>query len=62
MLSWVATFLVLSLVAAFFGFSGIAATTSDIAQILFFVFLVFFVVSLLMQFARKGDRALNKNL
>lgn len=45
MLSWVLTFLVLALVAAFFGFSGIAGASASIAKILFFVFLVLFVVS-----------------
>lgn len=62
MLGWVAIFFILSMVAAFFGFSGIAASAASIAQILFFVFIALFVVSLLMQLARKGDRVLQKNL
>ncbi len=62
MLSWVAVFFVLSIVAAVFGFGGIAADAASIAQILFFIFIALFVISLLMQLARKGDRALRKNL
>ena len=45
MLRWALTFFIFSLVAAIFGFGGIAATTSDIARILFFVFIVLFVFS-----------------
>lgn len=48
MLSWAVTFLIIALVAALFGFGGIASGATSIAQILFFVFLVLFVVSLLM--------------
>jgi uncharacterized membrane protein YtjA (UPF0391 family) len=39
-------FLVISLVAALFGFGGIAAASADIARILFFIFVVIFVVLL----------------
>jgi len=48
MLSWAIMFLIVALIAAVFGFGGIAEGASSIAQILFFVFLVLFVVSLLM--------------
>ena len=47
MLSWAITFLVIALIAAALGFGGIAGTAAGFAQILFFVFLVLFVVSLL---------------
>jgi uncharacterized membrane protein YtjA (UPF0391 family) len=46
MLSWALTFFILALVAAIFGFGGIAATSAGIAKLLFFVFLVLFVISL----------------
>lgn len=62
MLSWTAMFFVISIVAAFFGFSGIASATAEIAQILFYLFIAMFVVSLLMQVARKGDSIVDKNL
>jgi uncharacterized membrane protein YtjA (UPF0391 family) len=47
-LSWALTFLVIALVSAALGFDGIAGTATSIAKILFFVFLVAFVVSLVM--------------
>ncbi|MBC7538504.1 MAG: DUF1328 domain-containing protein [Bacteriovorax sp.] len=62
MLNWALTFFVFSLVAALFGFSGIAATTAGIAQILFYIFIALFVLSLLSGFARRGDKMINKNL
>jgi uncharacterized membrane protein YtjA (UPF0391 family) len=40
-------FLVIALIAALFGFTGIAQASSGIAQIFFFVFLVLFVLSLI---------------
>lgn len=47
MLSWALTFLIIALIAAAFGFGGIAGTATGIAKILFFVFLVMFVLSLI---------------
>lgn len=47
MLSWALVFLVVALIAAVFGFGGIAAGAVQIARILFFIFLVLFVVSLI---------------
>jgi uncharacterized membrane protein YtjA (UPF0391 family) len=47
MLSWALTFLVIALLAALFGFTNVAGTSIAAAQIVFFVFLVLFVVSLL---------------
>jgi uncharacterized membrane protein YtjA (UPF0391 family) len=41
-------FLVVSLVAALFGFTGISAASVDIARVLFFIFLVIFVVLLIL--------------
>lgn len=40
-------FLVVSLVAALFGFTGISEAAAGIAKILFFLFLVIFVVLLI---------------
>ena len=51
MLRWAVVFLVVALIAALFGFTNVAGTSIVAAKILFFVFLVLFVVSLLM-----GDR------
>lgn len=48
MLSWALTFLVIALIAAVLGFGGVAGTASYIAQVLFFVFLVLFLISLVI--------------
>jgi uncharacterized membrane protein YtjA (UPF0391 family) len=49
MLNWALTFLVVALIAAVLGFGGLASTAAGIAKVLFFVFLVLFVVSLLFR-------------
>jgi uncharacterized membrane protein YtjA (UPF0391 family) len=46
MLSWSIFFLIIVLVTALLGFSSMAGTTAGIAEILFGVFLVLFVISL----------------
>ena len=46
MLCWAVVFFILALVAGLFGFGGLAATAGGIAQILFFIFLVLFLISL----------------
>jgi uncharacterized membrane protein YtjA (UPF0391 family) len=46
MLYYAALFFVIAVVAAVFGFGGVAAGAVEIAKILFFVFLVLFVGSL----------------
>ncbi len=48
MLSWAITFLIIALIAAVLGFGGIAGTAIGIAKILFFVFLVLFIVTMLL--------------
>lgn len=48
MLRWALAFFIIAIIAALFGFGGIAATASGIAQILFYVFLVLFLVALLV--------------
>jgi len=48
MLRWAVVFLIVALVAAVFGFGGIAADSAWIAKILFFLFLVLFLVSLVL--------------
>lgn len=47
MLGWAITFLVIALIAAVFGFGGVATASAGIAQVLFFIFLVLFVVALI---------------
>ena len=52
MLGWALTFLVIALIAGVLGFTTIAGTAIGVAKILFFVFLVLFVVSLVMHLFR----------
>ena len=51
MLRWTVIFVILAIDAAVFGFGGIAAGAASIAKVLFFIFLVLFVLSLI--FGRK---------
>lgn len=52
MLGWALTFLIIALVAALFGFGGIASASTGIAQILFVIFLILFVVTLVARAVR----------
>ena len=52
MLSWAIGFFIVAIIAAVFGFGGIASSATGIAKVLFFLFLLAFVVSLLMGFMR----------
>jgi uncharacterized membrane protein YtjA (UPF0391 family) len=53
MLNWALTFLIIALIAAFFGFGGVAFEAAWIAKVLFVVFLVLFLVSLLTGAVRR---------
>jgi len=53
MLRYALIFFVVAIVAALFGFGGIAAGAAEIGKILFFVFLVLFVVSLVVGLIRR---------
>ena len=53
MLRWAVIFFIIALVAAVLGFGGIAAGASEIGKILFYVFLLIFVVTLVMGMIRK---------
>jgi len=48
MLHYAVVFLVIAIIAALFGFGVIASTAAGIAKILFLIFLLLFVVSLVM--------------
>ena len=54
MLSWTLMFLVVALIAAVFGFGGIALAAAGIAKILFYLFLVLFLVSLIAGLAKRA--------
>ncbi len=53
MLYYSLVFLLIAIVAAIFGFGVLAATSAFIAKILFFVFIVMFLVSLLSGYGRR---------
>ena len=53
MLKWTIIFLVVALIAAVLGFGGIAEGAADIAEILFYIFIVLFLISLIMGFVKR---------
>lgn len=54
MLKWSVIFLAIALIAAVLGFGNIAGAASTVAQILFFVFLIIFLASLVMGFVKRS--------
>lgn len=53
MLQWALAFLVLALIAAILGFGGMAASFAWFGKVLFIVFIVLFLVSLLTGAVRR---------
>jgi uncharacterized membrane protein YtjA (UPF0391 family) len=53
MLHYAVVFFVIALIAAFFGFGGIAVGAAGIAKVLFVVFLIGAIVSFLMSLGRR---------
>ena len=54
MLHYAVVFLVVALIAAIFGFGGIAAGAVEIAKILFFSVAIMAVVTFIISLVRKG--------
>lgn len=54
LLHWAVIFLVVALVAAFLGFGGLAGTAMSGAQMLFWVAIVLFVVSVVASLIRRA--------
>ena len=54
MLRWSLVFFIVAVVAAVFGFGGIAAGATEIARVLFFLFVVIFLVSLVWGLMKEG--------
>jgi uncharacterized membrane protein YtjA (UPF0391 family) len=54
MLQWALAFFIIALIAAIFGFGGIALAAAGIAKILFFIFLVLFMVALVSGLMRRA--------
>ena len=46
MLKWAIIFFVISVIAGYFGFTGVASTTRTLAKVLFFIALAVFLVVL----------------
>jgi uncharacterized membrane protein YtjA (UPF0391 family) len=53
MLHYAVVFLIIALIAAVFGFGGIAAGAAGIAKVLFFICLIGFVISLVMGLVKR---------
>ena len=54
MLRWALGFFLIAIVAAIFGFGGIAIAAAGIAKILFFLFLILFLVALVGGLVRRA--------
>jgi uncharacterized membrane protein YtjA (UPF0391 family) len=52
MLRYALGFFIVALIAAVFGFTGIAVAAAGVAKLLFFLFIILFVVSLLAHVLR----------
>jgi uncharacterized membrane protein YtjA (UPF0391 family) len=50
MLTWAVIFLVVAIVASLFGFREVSGVATQIAKVLFFIFLVLFIISLVMHY------------
>lgn len=52
MLRWSVIFLIIAMVAGVFGFTSIYVAAASIAKLLFFIFLILFIISLVTGYAR----------
>ena len=52
MLSWAIGFFIIAIIAAVFGFTGIAVGAASIAKFLFFLFVILFIGALIMGLVR----------
>ncbi|MGA9260440.1 MAG: DUF1328 domain-containing protein [Desulfobacterales bacterium] len=53
MLYWALVFFIISIIAAVFGFTGIAVATAGVAKILFFIFVVLLILTLIFGMRRR---------
>jgi uncharacterized membrane protein YtjA (UPF0391 family) len=56
MLGWVVTFLIIALIAGILGFGGIAGASIEIAEVIFFIAVVLFLISAVVGLARGRTR------
>ena len=54
MLYYAAVFLIISLIAALFGFGIVASAAAGIAKVIFWIFLILFVISLIANLTGGG--------
>jgi uncharacterized membrane protein YtjA (UPF0391 family) len=54
MLRWAIVFFVVALIAAVLGFGGIAVAAAGIAKILFYLFLILFLITLVGHLLRRS--------
>ena len=54
LLKWAAIFFLIAMVAAAFGFTGVAEGATEVAKILFYIFLAIFVVVLIAGLVVRG--------
>ncbi len=54
MLHYALVFLVIAILAAVFGFGGIAVASAGIAKLLFFLFVIAFVITMIMHVSRRA--------
>lgn len=59
MLYWSVVFFVIAVISGVLGFGGVAASSAGIAQVLFYVFILGFVLSIVLHFARKVDNKID---
>ena len=52
MLGWVVLFLIIALVAGIFGFTNISVAAMGIAKIIFFIFIILFLASIVLMLFR----------
>ena len=50
MLMWAVVFILIAIVAAMFGFREVSSVATQIAKVLFFIFLILFIISLIMHY------------
>lgn len=53
MLRYALIFFIVAIIAAVFGFGNISAAATDIAKILFFIFIILFLISLITGLIKK---------
>jgi len=60
MWNWAIIFFIVAVVSAILGFSGVAVASAGVAKILFFLFVILFVISLVAGLARRAQQQLRE--